>query len=875
VTVKLCQLPRLPILALGFLVCASAAHGIGGSGNALRFDGVDDYVSVAHTSALNGIPLTVMAWFKTTQIGNEVGLVKKPATTGLVGWDISLSGGALHASYRMSRFNAAYVGDTTPVADGTWHHVALVASSLGLELYLDGARQALGDSDLGITSIATTGAMRLGGLEPFNGEMDEVSVWNRALSVSEIQAYKNRNLNGNEFGLVAYYQFNESGGTTLADRASASGFNHGTLVGGPVFVRSGLLPFSPSVDTLLAVLVNSNSAVWHGVANPEGTNTTVWFEWGTSFLYGNVTAPQAIGSGSTNVAFSQLITGLSNGVVYHFRAVASNQLGVVYGDDRLYPPAPLGPGPSLDGSTQGVAAWGDYDNDGRLDFVVAGRRGGVPTTDLWRNQPWGFEFIANMLPDISGDTRHCAASWADFNRDGWLDLFLAGSVDGVAAISALWENVKGTNFASTQIADFPGLVTSNAEWCDYDNDGRPDLLLAGSASTNPFVTSLWRNLGNTMTAVETAIPAFSYGAAEWGDYDRDGLIDLLVAGQPVGTRVFRNTPGGFIEQSFGLPPSYDGSVAWGDYDNDGQLDFLLTGIGAAPFAQLWRNTGAGFVEVPIPGLPGVSRGGTAWGDYDNDGWLDFVITGTTNGMPSGTVAEFWRNTGGGFTKIDVALAGVMGTVTCADYDNDGRLDALLAGADINNVGIVRIFRGESAVLNSPPSAPTGLAMTISNGIAVLTWTSATDAQTPTAALTYNVRAGTTPGGADLISPNAAANGFRRLPARGNAESQTFAFLSGLAHGQQVYWSVQAIDNGFAGGPFAAESQFVFGSAPSLSITRTGLTATISWTPAGPGWVLQENGSLAPAGWSNAPSGAANPVNVPAGAGAKFYRLLTP
>lgn len=65
-------------------------------------------------------------------------------------------------------------------------------------------------------------------------------------------------------------------------------------------------------------------------------------------------------------------------------------------------------------------------------------------------------------------------------------------------------------------------------------------------------------------------------------------------------------------------------------------------------------------------------------------------------------------------------------------------------------------------------------------------------------------------------------------------------------------------------------------APYLTIVASGPgVATISWTPATPGFVLQESPGLAPAGWTNSPSGATNPVVVPAAGPTKFYRLHRP
>jgi hypothetical protein len=253
-------------------------------------------------------------------------------------------------------------------------------------------------------------------------------------------------------------------------------------------------------------------------------------------------------------------------------------------------------------------------------------------------------------------------------------------------------------------------------------------------------------------------------------------------------------------------------VAWGDYDNDGRLDFLITGAGVS---QLWRNMDSGFTNVPIPGLPGVSFSSVAWGDYDNDGQLDFLLTGTTNGSVSGVISQLWRNTGSGFSKTSIALPGVyFSSVAWGDYDNDGRLDFLLTGATNLAPGgaFSQLWRNSLPLSNAPPAAPAALAATTSGDALILHWSPPVDDHTPSPGLNYNVRIGSAPGAADVLSPMALTGGLRLVPALGNTQTRTNARYQ-LPPGQTYYWSVQALDTSFAASPFAAEQQFTL--APLL------------------------------------------------------------
>jgi hypothetical protein len=523
-------------------------------------------------------------------------------------------------------------------------------------------------------------------------------------------------------------------------------------------------------------------------------------------------------------------------------------------------------------------AWGDYDSDDRLDFLFIGYNDFFNEISLlWRNTGSGFTaaFIAG-LPNVA----YGSVAWGDYDNDGHMDFLLTGSSDN--RYSQLWRNT-GSGFTNVPIAGLPQVDYGSVAWGDYDNDGRLDFLLTGLTFSND-VSQLWRNTGSGFTNVPiSGLPGVDSSSVAWGDYDNDGRLDFLLtgfsfdAGYTDVSQLWRNTGGGFTNVPIaGLPQVEYGSVAWGDYDNDGLLDFLLTGIyydaGYHYISQLWRNTAGGFTNVPIAGLPQVAYGSVAWGDYDSDGRLDFLISGTSN-FVSG-VSQLWRNTGSGFTNVPIAgLPQVAySSVAWGDYDNDGRLDFILTGSPDGSSGISQLWHNNTPVTNAPPAAPTGLAMTASTNAVMLSWNSATDDNTPVTSLTYNVRAGTTPGGTDLLAAHVnASDGFRRAPAMGNAYLRHSLPLAGVTIGQTVYWSVQAVDTSFAGGPFATETSAV--SIPELSIaTPDASTTEVSWTPPTWGWHLQSSPSLGGV-WTSAASGELNPATVTTTNGAAFYRLV--
>jgi hypothetical protein len=93
------------------------------------------------------------------------------------------------------------------------------------------------------------------------------------------------------------------------------------------------------------------------------------------------------------------------------------------------------------------------------------------------------------------------------------------------------------------------------------------------------------------------------------------------------TRILHNNGDGtFTDIQAYAAPLYSGSAEWGDYDNDGDLDLLLTGYWSTYTTKLYRNDYGVFTEVPT-GIINVYSSSVRWGDYDNDGKLDILISG--------------------------------------------------------------------------------------------------------------------------------------------------------------------------------------------------------------------------------------------------------
>jgi len=724
-------------------------------------------------------------------------------------------------------------------------------------------------------------------------------VWGGASSAGRSQL----NLHRAEFeilsqGVIASYNAGLAGNPAVAPSPTTQGWERDA---GATAIPEG--PVSPDVvatplgvSTRAATDVTAAAVTLNAQIAFNGLPTDYWFEYGATTNYGDFTGTNMLTADILSERVSSPLTGLDPAKNHHFRVVASNSNGVVTGGNMSFTSATFSTVSisGLEGKDSGSVAWADYDNDGRLDFILTGFGIGSDLSLLWQNTGQGFSNVtASVVPGLP-DGIEGSVAWGDYDNDGGLDLILTGDNESWDPVAQIWRNTGNgfSNVTASVAQGLTGIEFGSAAWGDYDNDGGLDFILTGANASGDSVAQIWRNTASGFTNVTASIAPDLLGAESgtvaWGDYDNDGRLDFLIAGYNYDldtniSQLWQNTGSGFsnVTDSVapGLPGVYAGTVAWGDYDNDGYLDFLLTGTPDffSNASQLWRNTGSGFTNATAnvaPGLPGVYEGSVAWGDYDNDGQLDFILTGYDNSDTE--ISQLWRNLGSRFTNVTATVApglpGVgYGSEAWADYDNDGRLDFILTGFGSTN-RISQLWRNTTPVTNAPPAAPTGLALTATTNAVMLSWNSAVDDHTPAPGLTYNVRAGTTPDGIDLLAGHVnATNGFRRVPAMGNAYLRHSLPLTGLTNGQTVYWSVQAVDTAFAGGPFATEVSAV--SIPRLTIASSDATnAVVSWSPPTFGWRLEETPTISAAAWSNSYSGELNPVSVNTTNNAKLYRL---
>ncbi|MEX2603330.1 MAG: T9SS type A sorting domain-containing protein [Gracilimonas sp.] len=335
----------------------------------------------------------------------------------------------------------------------------------------------------------------------------------------------------------------------------------------------------------------------------------------------------------------------------------------------------------LTGVISSSSAWGDYDGDGDLDLVISGYdpHDDKAITIIYQNNDETFmdsgaEILGLNLGDID---------WGDYNGDGHLDLALIGDDGSDTEFAAIYQNNGDGTFTDIE-AGLLGVDVGSADWGDYDGDGDLDLLVTGADSSYQRMTIIYENDNGTFSDAEAGLTDVDDSGSDWGDYDDDGDLDLVIAGNesafdPIAIVYQNNGDGTFTDIEAELTGIEEASCNWGDYDGDGDPDLVLAGVNESDekTATIYRNDNGEFIDVEAD-LNGVEQASSQWGDYDGDGDLDLVITGeNVDGDPSATI---YQNDEGTFSALDEEIIGVeRGSASWGDYNGDGYLDLVITG----------------------------------------------------------------------------------------------------------------------------------------------------------------------------------------------------
>ena len=376
----------------------------------------------------------------------------------------------------------------------------------------------------------------------------------------------------------------------------------------------------------------------------------------------------------------------------------------------------------------------DYDQDGFPDiFFTNGAPQPALQKDraafhnrLFRNRRDGTFEDVTAKAGLAGTGYDIGAAAADFDNDGFPDLFVAG-----VNHSTLYRNRGDGTFedVTVQAGIHPGVWSVGAGWFDYDNDGRLDLFVVNYVAWNPaqevfcgdarrayrtychpqgyagLSNMLYHNNGDgTFTDVSRSSGIAGHVgkgmAVAFADYDGDGLMDVLVTNDTVPNFLFHNEGHGTFREVgtlAGVGLNDDGRALssmgadWRDVDNDGRPDIFIAALINETF-PLYRNEGHGlFRDVTYASRIGAaSMSYSGWGcgifDFNNDGHKDiFVANGdvqTNSEVYSGRQSRqpnllLLNNGHGAFDPMPVGAAALHRGAAFADFDRDGRVDIVV------------------------------------------------------------------------------------------------------------------------------------------------------------------------------------------------------
>jgi hypothetical protein len=384
---------------------------------------------------------------------------------------------------------------------------------------------------------------------------------------------------------------------------------------------------------------------------------------------------------------------------------------------------------SLLESTGAGCVWFDFDNDGLLDlYAVSGKPlEGVhpyqlkappavpPHNHLYKNLGGGKFVDVTEKAGVAADIFGMAASAADYDNDGFEDLFVTGYGKAI-----LYHNNGNGTF--TDVTTKAGISVDgwsiSSTWLDYDRDGCVDLFVGRYVKFDPKYRAFYpadnypgpldyapttnRLFHNNCNGTFSDVTDKSGIAAHLGrtmgvtaaDFDGDGWPDIYVANDKTENFLFHNRHDGTFEEiasDLGVAYGQNGEMTssmgpvFADITGHGVLDLWVTD---SKYDRLLRNQGKrGFEDISADSTISAATGQyVSWGsgvyDYDNDGWLDILVFhgGLVHMVPQ--EHSLYRGLGDGkFADVSRQAGPVLDIKTVSrgacfgDYDNDGKVDA--------------------------------------------------------------------------------------------------------------------------------------------------------------------------------------------------------
>jgi hypothetical protein len=490
-----------------------------------------------------------------------------------------------------------------------------------------------------------------------------------------------------------------------------------------------------------------------------------------------------------------------------------------------------------DGMTFGAVEFFDIENDGDLDLILMGRPfPSIAWVLINDNGTYVRSETAYFWPRAEGNV-----ACGDINNDGYTDVVITGvNTYGDQGTDVFLNRQQGTQLDFKQ--RLQGVSYGFIDLGDVNNDGDLDLVLAGyDKNTGEYPFELYENDGSgnfsptsflesiTPSASGKAMTPLSHPDGVFGDYDGDGDLDIVLTGYSGSMQQYlsyileNNGYGSFRVSDIDLPGNPSSAVTWCDFNNDGRLDIAIAHASGIDIYKNNDNASYSLLCERLPNNIGYFCGYSdlRCGDYNNDGHSDLLSCGT-NGI------RVFQYVGGhtGFIEVwNLPVGDIMGSpnnvnAAWGEVNGDGALD-LVALHTVLGPGTTNIYLNNSTMKNNPPGALYVTETDFDDLEIKFTFSFPRDIKEHNGVISQindvsaNLRVGSSPGLADVMSPMANSEGKRSITGHGNAGllgnslqrnnwKLNLSQLSGLDPDVDLYYAVQAVDAGFLGSGFSNE-----------------------------------------------------------------------